>query len=297
MLAKFKANGIDISYQTTGEGPDLVMVHGLAANMAFWYLRIVPALAQQFRVTVFDLRGHGHTSMPPTGYTTAHMADDLAALMDHIGAERAHIAGHSLGGSVALHYATLHPERLESLAMIDSRLHVLQPLRNPHDDAYWAERRAALAARGITVDEETPRVVYLILDELGTVPKTGLGNGSGPGIMGAEGGWDPKSRAAKRWKKLVTETSFAQDIRCDGGLTREAIAAVDVPVLLSYGSDSYCLPTYQELVTLIPEAKRVVHQGLGHFFPLVRPELVVADIMGFLDHLTPSEPTISEFEG
>jgi alpha-beta hydrolase superfamily lysophospholipase len=65
-----KTNRLSISYQQSGSGPDVVMVHGLAANLAFWYLKIVPHFTPSYHTTVYDLRGHGRSEMPPTGYTT-----------------------------------------------------------------------------------------------------------------------------------------------------------------------------------------------------------------------------------
>ena len=59
-------SGARIFYQQIGQGPDLVFLHGLAANHAFWFTRIAFALKQRFRLTLYDLRGHGRSSMPPT---------------------------------------------------------------------------------------------------------------------------------------------------------------------------------------------------------------------------------------
>src|SRR5215470_3923803 len=100
-------NGIKFHFQRVGKGPDVVMIHGLAANLAFWYFRIIPFLMIDFCITAYDLRGHGKSEMSDSGYTSADMAADLDALLDHLGVEKAHLVGHSFGGQVALHYATL----------------------------------------------------------------------------------------------------------------------------------------------------------------------------------------------
>ena len=60
-------NGIKLHYQQVGQGPDVVMVHGITGNMAIWHLEIIPALMQQYRLTTYDLRGHGYSDAPPTG--------------------------------------------------------------------------------------------------------------------------------------------------------------------------------------------------------------------------------------
>ena len=127
------ANGAKIAYQQVGEGPDVVLVHGLATNRAFWYLHALQTLKDDCRVTIFDLRGHGYSSMPDNGYTSADMADDLAALMDHLRIEDAVLAGHSFGGVVGLQYGTRHQERVKGLVVADSRVHSLQPTQRLAD--------------------------------------------------------------------------------------------------------------------------------------------------------------------
>ena len=85
-------NGVRIHYQQVGEGPDLVMVHGLTGNLAVWHLRIVPELSDRFRVLTYDLRGHGLSDTPPTGYSPDAMAEDLLGLLDALEIERPLIA-------------------------------------------------------------------------------------------------------------------------------------------------------------------------------------------------------------
>ena len=68
---------------TEGDRIPFLLIHGLAANLAFWYGRIAPELAQRHRVVMFDLRGHGRSSMPKSGYGCGQMADDARALLDH----------------------------------------------------------------------------------------------------------------------------------------------------------------------------------------------------------------------
>ena len=63
-MPKACVNGVSLHYQQSGQGPDLVLIHGLAANLAFWFLRIVPALNKRHRVTVYDMRGHGKSGTP-----------------------------------------------------------------------------------------------------------------------------------------------------------------------------------------------------------------------------------------
>src|SRR3954454_5600622 len=84
MAKAILGSGVELHYQQFGQGPDLVMIHGITGNLAIWHLEMVPALMSQFRITTYDLRGHGYSSVPPTGYTTADHATDLKNLLDHL---------------------------------------------------------------------------------------------------------------------------------------------------------------------------------------------------------------------
>src|ERR1700694_3201933 len=70
-------SGLTLHYQQVGQGRDLVMVHGLTGNLAVWHLQILPLLWDDFRILTYDLRGHGYSDKPPTGYSADDMAADL----------------------------------------------------------------------------------------------------------------------------------------------------------------------------------------------------------------------------
>ena len=104
-------------YEEAGSGDPLILVMGLGGDMQAWALQ-VPALAKQFRVITFDNRGSGRSSSPDKPYTIAGMADDLAALMDHLGIEKAHILGWSMGGYIAQEFALKYPARVNKLILL-----------------------------------------------------------------------------------------------------------------------------------------------------------------------------------
>ena len=118
-------SGVRLHYSQAGKGPDLVLIHGMTGNLAVWHLRTVPLLWDRFRLTTYDLRGHGYSSMPPTGYDADHMADDLLELLDALGIERAALAGHSYGADIALYFAHAHPDRVEAVVAIEAALPAL----------------------------------------------------------------------------------------------------------------------------------------------------------------------------
>jgi pimeloyl-ACP methyl ester carboxylesterase len=278
-MSKATINGIRLHYQTIGSGPDLVMVHGLAANLAFWFLNIVPRLARDFRVTVFDLRGHGESDMPPAGYTTGDMADDLDGLLDHLGCTAVHLVGHSFGGAVALHFALRHPDRVKTLTLADARVHGLQPLPSDTDDGFWEERQRALRDKGIEIPDGTPRVLFTMFEELGADLPWAVGQDARGGRLGA---WNPNSRSGRKWIALRETTTVARDVRHVGELDAAAIRGLVPPVLLLYGEQSRCLPTCRELERLLPEARTERISDAGHFFPVHVPGRFVERLQDFL---------------
>src|SRR5262249_4217583 len=111
--------GLSFHVQVVGSGPPLVMLHGLIiGSMTTWYFSAAPRLARTHRVTLYDLRGHGRSARPPSGYDLATMADDLDALLDG----PATLVGHSWGALVALRLALRRPERVNRLVLVEAPL-------------------------------------------------------------------------------------------------------------------------------------------------------------------------------
>jgi pimeloyl-ACP methyl ester carboxylesterase len=113
-------DGVRLRYLEQGSGPPLVLIHGfaLSAEMNWVGPGALDSLAAAFRVIAPDLRGHGQSDKPhdPAAYGT-RLVDDVIALLDHLGVARAHVAGYSLGGSIALRLATSHPDRVLSAVL------------------------------------------------------------------------------------------------------------------------------------------------------------------------------------
>jgi pimeloyl-ACP methyl ester carboxylesterase len=104
-------NGLQMYYEIHGEGEPLVLIHGAYAPLSMWG-PILEGLARNHRVIAMDLQAHGRTADidRPLRYET--MADDVAALMDHLGVESADIVGYSMGAGVGLQFALRHPEKV-----------------------------------------------------------------------------------------------------------------------------------------------------------------------------------------
>ena len=121
-MPKIQANGALFHYIALGEGPDVVMLHGFLGNLAVWHLSMVPQLRREFRVTTYDLRGHGYSEVTPTGYSAGEMAQDLLCLLDQLGIQKAVLVGHSFGADIALYFALKHPERVSKLIAMEPGL-------------------------------------------------------------------------------------------------------------------------------------------------------------------------------
>jgi pimeloyl-ACP methyl ester carboxylesterase len=106
-----------LHFEIDGQGPPLILLAGMMSDSASWG-PIVPELARQFTVIRPDNRTTGRTEPLDAPASLADWADDVVALMDHLGIGRAHLAGHSLGGIIALHLAAMAPERVDRLALL-----------------------------------------------------------------------------------------------------------------------------------------------------------------------------------
>jgi pimeloyl-ACP methyl ester carboxylesterase len=261
------ANGLRVHYQQVGEGPDLVMVHGLTGNLAVWHLRIVSELSERFRILTYDLRGHGLSDAPPSGYSPDEMADDLLQLLDALEIERPLIAGHSYGADIALYHALAHPERVREVIAIEAALPALEESRR-HDGwvgwSYWVK---ALEEAGREVPEDKRSDLRYMIRATIDLPKQ----------------WGPLKglpRNPKPLLRLVDETTLPQDYRRVGTLTLDRVSSIRTPVVLIYTERSAFIDTFEYLEEHLPNVHPVLmpRTEWGHFGPMEQPERVAAEI-------------------
>lgn len=112
-----EANGINLYYEETGEGPPLVCIMGITGPGNVW-ANHVAHWRRRFRCITVDNRGVGQSSMPSGPYTTAMMADDYAELMERLNIDRACVIGCSMGSAIAQQLAIRHPERVASVVLM-----------------------------------------------------------------------------------------------------------------------------------------------------------------------------------
>ncbi len=283
-------NGVQLSYRQVLPNAlakrlgDVVLVHGLAANQAFWNLELVSSLAKEYRVTSFDLRGHGYSSRPATGYSPSDMAIDLRELMDHLNIDTAHIVGHSYGGLISLRLAIDHPRRIRSLTLADTRLRAIAPRQILPTQADWPQLRARLARCGVKLKDDEPEIGMQLLEAIAAprwAPARERLSTAGAFVpFAARSGGD--NRSAKRWLRLLCETTARDDFLSDGRLIPKAVASVKFPVLLAYGQRSPHLASCRRLAELVPHSQTAIIHGGGHFHPASRAEAFARHLADFL---------------
>lgn len=244
-MAELDLGGVTLHVLELGAGPPVLMLHGLlVGNLATWYLTAAPMLSRDHRVLLQDLRGHGRSSRPATGYDVPTMAGDALALLDRLVPDRpVALVGHSYGALVALHLALHHPDRVASLALVEAPL-------SPGDT------RALTAWLQVPAEELAQALPDALQQDL------------------ARGGRRAR-RLLEGLHALATETSVLADVAAQSEVDDAALAGIACPVLAVYGQDSACRPQAERLRRVLPGARVEVIPG-GHYLPLDAPEALTA---------------------
>ncbi|MCO4746689.1 MAG: alpha/beta hydrolase [Proteobacteria bacterium] len=234
-----------------GEGPPVLCLHGLLlGSLAQWYFTLAPALATRQTVWMADLRGHGRSSRPSTGYDLATLRADVAGLLDAVAvAEPIDLVGHSYGGLVALTFAMQHPGRVRRLVLVDLPL--------PPGDAGVFD----------IAENAGPEELLAMLPE--AVREAVLGGGR------------RARRLVEGIRALVQDTTLLADVRSEPRLTDAQIAGVSASTLLVFGETSACRPAAERLTQCLPNSRLSIVPG-GHFVPVESPQLLTSTIVEFL---------------
>ncbi len=258
--------------QQQGGGPDVVLIHGVTGDLSIWFLcRAIQALSQTHRVTAFDLRGHGYSDAPPSGYTSADHSADLFALMDELGIEKARLVGHSFGAVIALHAASLRPDRVEALVLSDPYFPALRHLEHLSRWGHWQNFRKEAEDAGVTLSEEYWYDLGKFFDQVLHLDEEGL----------------RKFRRAVGLPGLnrllrLGNTTCGDDSKAEAGLTVETILAVRQPTLALYGEHSPFLTTADYLVEHLADCRSVLIAGAQHRAPEENGEAFVSAVVDFL---------------
>jgi len=148
------------AYRWPGDGPLVVAAHGITSNHRSWGV-VAAALGGEVTLVAPDLRGRGRSNGLPEPYGIARQADDVAAVLDHLGAAAAVVAGHSMGGFVATSLAERHPERAKALVLVDGGPPLSMPPGVDVDEALAATLGPAMQRLDMTfADRGTYRAFW-----------------------------------------------------------------------------------------------------------------------------------------
>jgi pimeloyl-ACP methyl ester carboxylesterase len=258
-MPRVTVEGMKFYYQQAGAGPDVVLLHGVTGNMAIWPLiNLMPALSADFRVTAYDLRGHGYSDTPPTGYTSADMAGDLVTIQRALGLGPMYVLGHSFGGVIALHAAVLYPDAVTGLILSDPYFPALRHLETGMSRwSGWREYKEQANRAGLEVTEEDWFDVGQLFAQTANLPP------ERHAMFRNELGL----AAMDRLKRLAA-TTCGDDVKAVAGLTEERIRSVRHPAIALYGEQSPFLATCRFLaenlvncrMALVPNAKHRAHE-------------------------------------
>jgi pimeloyl-ACP methyl ester carboxylesterase len=275
-MPKLFANGINFHYQQAGDGPDVVLIHGVTGDLSIWLLcEAMGVLGRSFRVTALDLRGHGYSDVSPQGYTSAEQAGDVLAVMDALDIDRATLLGHSFGAVIAMHASVLYPDRIDALVVSDPCFPALRHLEDVSRWGHWQNFREEAARAGVTLSDEHWYDIGRFFDQ----------------VLHLDGERLLRFRQAvglpgfNRLLRLA-DTTCGHDAKVPAGLTEELIQSVSQPVLGIFGEHSPFLATadylcehLQDYVSKrVPGAKhRAPEENGAEFVEIVREFLTTKE--------------------
>ncbi len=266
------------------QGTPIVLIHGLAASSAFWYAAGAQFLSLLGPCLAYDLRGHGKSESPETGYSVTAMMGDLEALMDDRGIDEAHLVAHSFGGMIALLFALRHPDRVKSLVLADVRIRPLQASVEVEVQKLPPAIERQLSDLGIDV-EAISRADDGI-DYLKSVARIQVAAGNEATDFLTALYRHPRlfrtRKTAQKWIDLTERASLVTDLKTETAFRAGDLRRLDLPILILVGERSTTLPSAEALARLCPQAVLKVVPKVGHFFPMSHPKLFLQPTLRFL---------------
>ena len=172
-----EVGGVTLACESLGEGPDVVLMHGLTATRRYTVMGSKALPRAGYRLTTFDARGHGDSSPAPerSAYEYRDLVEDLRAVLDHLGAERAAIGGASMGAHTAMAFALAWPERVSALIEVTPAYDGV-PREDAGDLAAWDRLADGLEQGGVQgfLDAWQPNVEERFLETVMTVTRQRL---------------------------------------------------------------------------------------------------------------------------
>ena len=249
-----------------GEGPLLVFLHGIGGNKLSWRLQL-PEFSNHFTAVAWDARGYGGSEDYEGDLEFSDFSHDLVRVLDHFGAEKAHICGTSMGGRIAQDFVALYPERVATLVLCDTFA----------GDDENDER----ASRSQTIEEFVETRIRPFLD--GADPAE-LAQKRGGRLMAPGHSEDARRRAIESSAQLHVE-SYIKTVRASAAFSRvDNLTNINVPTLLLFGKeDPLTPPTVADyMMENITGAELVVIDKAGHMPYLEKPTEFNDAVLSFL---------------
>lgn len=220
-------NGIDLYHETAGAGEPLLLLHGMTGCSGDWVHAGRGDLEKEHRLIMPDMRGHGRSTNPQRTFTHREHAQDMLALLDHLGIAKCKAIGMSMGGNTLLHMATMQPERIEAMVIVSATM-------------YFPEQ-ARRIMRLVPAVEDQPASEW-------------------EAMRSRHLGGDEQIRA------LWEQQRALQDSHDDMNFTPPALARISAATLIVYGDRDPLYPVEMavELYRAIPRAALWVVPGGGH---------------------------------
>jgi len=273
-------HGHRVGFRMAGDGPVVVLVHGMAGSSATWR-HVAPVLAQRFTVVAPDLLGHGESAKPRGDYSVSAQANFLRDMMTALGHERATLVGQSFGGGVAMQFAYQFPEQCERLVLVSSG--------GLGREVSWLLR--GLSAPG--VEHVFPIVCSPALRDAISRVAGALGRLGVRAAPVTEEMWRGFAALATR----EAQTAFFRTLRSVIDLGGQTVAANDrlylaanLPTLIMWGARDTLIPVShaRAAADAIPGSRLVVFEDTGHFPHCEAPERFVDVLVDFVGSTAPA---------
>lgn len=276
-------HGRRLAYRISGSGPVVVLIHGMAGSSETW-LPVMQAAGDRVTLIAVDLPGHGASDPPQGDYSLGAHAAIVRDLLMALGHARATIAGHSLGGGIAMQFAYQFPERIERLVLVNSG--------GLGRDVHGLLRALAIpGAEFVLAAACAPRVVGAGRSVSGWLHRAGLR--TAPGASDAWRGYESLSNPSIR-------TAFIRTLRSVVDAGGQRVAATDrlylasaLPTMIVWGERDRFIPIAHGRAAhdAIPGSRFEVFPNAGHFPHRDEPAQFAAALTGFLASTTPAEPS------
>lgn len=261
-----KVNGVELEYEVAGSGEPLLLISPVIAD-GFVRLMSEPALADSYQLIRYHKRGWVGSTHTLGPVSVADHAADAAALLDHLGVQRAHVAGHSSGAAVAAQLALDDPEIVETLILLELSL-----LPVPSAEAFLQEIGPALEAYGSGDHEEALAIFMSVVGGVDWAMCRAVLDQRLPGAV------------AQAIKDADTFFGIELPALAEWGFGAEQAAAIHCPVLSVLGTDT--LPVWVETAeffrSALPNVEECRIDSVGHLLQIQRPEPVARGMAEFL---------------